>query len=149
MIFKANCDDMKQICWLKRLVLLGVLTLLVGCASHSMQAIAKLDDKSPDFATGACQNARHNAWMYDEVKTHKLWAAPALIMLTGPVAVAPLFFANIGINTADHLKAADITTQCGGTAPSSQDIAGRIALDTALGLAIGAGSSAVDVTAPR
>jgi hypothetical protein len=87
--------------------------------------------------------------MYDEVKTHKLWAAPALIMLTGPVAVAPLFFANIGINTADHLKAADNTTQCGGTAPSSEYISGRIALDTALGLAIGAGGSAVAASAPR
>jgi hypothetical protein len=36
------------------------------------------------------------------------------------------------------LKAADITTQCGGTAPTQDAVMGGIALDTALGIAIGA-----------
>jgi hypothetical protein len=121
----------------RHIVLMCLLSLLGACASRSSQAIGQLDDKSPDFSTGACQNARHNAWVHDELKTHKLWAAPALVLLTGPVAVAPLFFANIGINTADHLKAADITTQCGGTAPTQDAVMGGIALDTALGIAIG------------
>ena len=122
----------------RQIAVLTLVTLLVGCASQSSKAIAKLDDKSPDFGTGACQNARHNAWVHDEIKTHKLWVTPALVLLTGPVAVAPLFFANVGVNTADHMKAADITTQCGGTAPTQEAMIGSIAVDTAVGLAIGA-----------
>ena len=131
----------------RQIALLCLLTLLTGCASRSTQAIAKLDDKSSDFSTGACQNARQNAWVHDELKTHKLWAGPALVMLTGPVAVAPLFFANMGMNTADHMKAADITTQCGGTAPTQDAIMGGIALDTALGIAIGAVVPAASIVA--
>jgi len=122
----------------RTMALLTLLTLLAGCASRSSQAISKLDDKSPDFSSGPCQNARHNAWVHDELKTHKLWAGPALVLLTGPVAVAPLLFVNIGMNTADHMKAADITSQCGGIAPTQDAIMGGIALDTALGIAIGA-----------
>ena len=122
----------------RTIALLTLLTLLTGCASRSSQAIAKLDDKSPDFSSGPCQNARHNAWVHDELRTHKIWAGPALVLLTGPVAVAPMLLANIGMNTADHMKAADITTQCGGHAPTPDTIMGGIALDTAVGIAISA-----------
>lgn len=121
----------------RQIILFTLLAGLAGCASQSSKAIAKLDDKSPDFATGACQNARHNAWIHDEIKTHKLWATPALVLLTGPAAVAPLFLANVGANTADHVKAAEITTQCGGQAPSQEAMIGSIAVDTAVGLAVG------------
>ena len=136
----------------RQIAVLVLTALLVGCASQSSKAIAKLDDKSPDFGTGPCQNARHNAWVHDELKTHKLWAAPALVLLSGPAAVAPLFLANVGINTADHMKAADITTQCGGTAPTQEAMIGSIAVDTAVGLAIGAAipvGSSVAAASPR
>jgi hypothetical protein len=122
----------------RQIFLWFILFNLMGCASQSSKAIAKLDDKSPDFSTGACQNARHNAWVHDQIKTHKFWASPAIVLLSGPVAAAPLFLANIGINTADHMKAAEITTQCGGSAPTQDAVMGGIALDTALGIAIGA-----------
>ena len=122
----------------RQIALLILLACLIGCASQSSKAIAKLDDKSPDFGTGACQNARHNAWVHDEIKTHKLWATPALVLLTGPVSVAPLFLANIVINTAEHMKAAEISTQCGGTPPTQEAMMGSIAIDAAVGMAIGA-----------
>jgi len=131
----------------KQMLLLCLLTLLGACASRSSQAIGQLDDRSADFSTGACQNARHNAWLHDELKTHKLWVTPALVLFTGPVAVAPLFFANVGMNTADHLKAAEITTRCGGTPPTQDAIMGGIAMDTALGIAIGAAVPAVALPA--
>ncbi len=136
----------------RQVVLLTLAACLTGCASQSSKAIAKLDDKSPDFGTGACQNARHNAWVHDELKTHKLWAAPALMLLTGPAAVAPLFFANVGINTADHMKAAEITTQCGGTPPTQEAMVENIAVDAAVGLALGAAipvGSSVASASPR
>lgn len=126
---------------MSRLIHLVLLLLLVGlsaCASHSSQAIGKLDDKSREFGTGACQNARHNAWIHDELKTHKLWAAPSLLLLAGPVVAVPLFVANVSLNTADQMKASDITTQCGGTPPSQEAMAGNIALDAALDLTVGA-----------
>lgn len=122
----------------RQIFLVALLLGLSACASHSSKAIAKLDDKSEEFGTGACQNARHNAWIHDELKTHRLWAAPSLLLMMGPAAAVPLFAANVGLNTADHMKASDITTQCGGTAPTQEAMAGNIALDAALDLTLGA-----------
>jgi hypothetical protein len=122
----------------RQIVLVSLLVGLSACASHSSKAIAKLDDKSEDFGTGACQNARQNAWIHDELKTHKLWAAPSLLLMMGPAAAVPLFAANVGLNTADHMKAREITTQCGGTPPSQEAMAGNIAMDAALDLTVGA-----------
>ena len=134
---------------------IALVTLLVGlsaCASHSSKAIAKLDDKSEEFGTGACQNARHNAWVHDKLKTHKLWAAPSLLLLGGPAAAVPLFVANVGLNTADHIKASEISTQCGGSAPTQEAMAGQIAMDAAIDLTVGAlvpvGSTVAKVGAP-
>ena len=121
----------------RQIALVSLLLGLSACASHSSKAIAKLDDKSEDFGTAACQNARHNAWIHDELKTHKLWAAPSLLLVMGPAAAVPLFAANVGLNTADHMKASEITTQCGGTPSTQEAMAGNIALDAALDLTLG------------
>jgi predicted RNA-binding protein with PUA-like domain len=74
----------------RQIALLCLLTLLTGCASRSTQAIAKLDDKSSDFSTGACQNARQNAWVHDELKTHKLWASMPLLQKGSRLSVQPV-----------------------------------------------------------
>jgi len=58
--------------------------------------------------------------------------------MMGPAAAVPLFAANVGLNTADHMKAREITTQCGGTPPSQEAMAGNIAMDAALDLTVGA-----------
>ncbi|MEY4675970.1 MAG: hypothetical protein RLZZ470_477 [Pseudomonadota bacterium] len=123
---------------LKSLALALLLINLGACASHSSKAIGQLDDKSEAFGTGACQNARHNAWIHDEVKTHKLWAAPSVLLFAGPVAVVPLFLTNVGLNTADRLHASDITARCGGTPPTQSAMTESIALDAALDLTVGA-----------
>ena len=134
----------------RQIALMSLLVGLSACASHSSKAIAKLDDKSEDFGTGACQNARQNAWIHDELKTHKLWAAPSLLLMMGPAAAFPLFAANVGLNTADHLKAREITTQCGGTPMTQEEMASNIALDAALDLTVGTvvpvGSSVAKLT---
>jgi len=121
----------KQICAL--MLLLG----LTGCASHASKAIAKLDDKSEAFGTGRCQNARNNAWIHGDLKTAKVWAMPTLLIAVGPVAAVPLFLTNVGLNTADHMKASEITESCGGVAPTQDAMVGDIALDAALGLTLG------------
>lgn len=121
----------------RQIALVSLLVGLSACASHSSKAIAKLDDKSQDFATAACQNARHNAWIHDDLKTHKLWAAPSLLFLMGPAAAVPLFAANVGLNTADYMKASEITTQCGGTPLTQEAMASNIAMDAALDFTVG------------
>jgi hypothetical protein len=129
-----------------------LLVFLTGCASHASKAIAKLDDKSEVFGSGACQNARNHAWVHDELKAHKLWAAPSLLLLAGPVAAVPLFLTNVGMNTADHVKASEITARCGGTPPSQEAMAGSIVVDAALDLTVGAvvpvGSTIAKMSAP-
>ena len=123
---------------LKRLQLLAYLCILLpGCASHSTQAIGKLDNAQPVFHSSACQNARNNAWVYQEAKDAKLWAGPSALLIAGPIAVIPLLVANAGVNAADHLKAADIASSCGGNPPNPEAVAGEIALDATIGIATG------------
>lgn len=121
-----------------RLCTLLTATLLLGaCASQSSKAIAKLDTDSPAFHSIACQNARSNAWLQDEAQKNKVWAGPSVIFLAGPVAVLPVLAANIGLNSADHLQANDIATQCGGEPLTKEALNQNMALDATLSIAVG------------
>jgi hypothetical protein len=111
--------------------------LLTGCASHSTQAIGKLDNSQPIFHSTACKNARNNAWVYQEAKDAKLWAGPSAFLIAGPIAFIPVLFANASVNAADHLKAADIASNCGGNPPNPEAVAGDIALDATIDIATG------------
>jgi hypothetical protein len=121
-----------------RYPMLCILTcVLWGCASQSAQTIGKLDNESPEYASAACQNARHNAWIHEEAQNAKLWAGPSAVLLLGPAAIVPVFFTGVGVNTADHLKANDIAANCGGKPKSQQEVNSNIALDATLSLAVG------------
>ncbi|NDC60789.1 MAG: hypothetical protein EBZ60_02035 [Betaproteobacteria bacterium] len=120
------------------MIWLSLLLSLVGCASHSSRAIAKLDDKSETFGSGRCQNARNNAWVHEDLKTAKMWAMPSVLLVVGPAATAPLFLANVGLNTADHMKASEIKASCGGEATTQQAMASDIALDAVVDMTVGA-----------
>ena len=111
--------------------------LLTGCASHSTQAIGKLDNAQPIFNSKACKNARNNAWLYQEAKEAKLWAGPSAFLIAGPIAFIPVLFANASVNAADHLKAADIASNCGGNPRNPEAVAGDIALDATIDIATG------------
>ena len=119
------------------LLLLTYGTLLTGCASHSTQAIGKLDNSQPIFHSNACKNARTNAWVYQEAKEAKLWAGPSAFLIAGPIAFIPVLFANASVNAADHLKAADIASNCGGNPRNPEAVAGDIALDATIDIATG------------
>ncbi|NBS76160.1 MAG: hypothetical protein EBT28_01645 [Betaproteobacteria bacterium] len=119
------------------LIFISCGILLTGCASHSTQAIGKLDNSQPIFHSNACKNARNNAWVYQEAKDAKLWAGPSAFLIAGPIAFIPVLFANATVNAADHLKAADIASNCGGNPPNPEAVAGDIALDATLDIATG------------
>ncbi len=119
------------------LLILACGILLTGCASHSTQAIGKLDNSQPIFHSNACKNARNNAWVYQEAKEAKLWAGPSALLIAGPIAFIPVLFANASVNAADHLKAANIASNCGGNPPNPEAVAGDIALDATLDIATG------------
>ena len=131
-------------------ILLVASQLLGACASHSSKAIAKLDSGSPEFSSAACQNARQNAWLYDEAQINKLWAGPSVFFLAGPIAVLPVLATNIGLNSADHLQANDISTQCGGQPLTQKALSQNIALDATISVAVGGIAPAIapKVTVP-
>lgn len=116
------------------LMLIGLCT---GCASHSSKMIGKLQDKNPQFATAACQNARHNAGVHDEVQNAKLWVGPSVLLLAGPLAIVPVFLSGVGLNTMDQMQANDIAKNCGGKALSQEAVAQSVAVDSALSLGLG------------
>jgi len=116
------------------LMLIGLCT---GCASHSSKIIGKLQDKNPQFATAACQSARQNAGVHDEVQSAKLWVGPSVLLLAGPLAIVPVFLSGVGLNTMDQLQANDIAKNCGGKALSQEAVAQSVAVDSALSLGLG------------
>jgi len=121
-----------------RYPLLCILTpMLLGCASQSAKTIGSLDMESAEYASAACQNARNNAWVHEETQNAKLWTGPSAMLLLGPAALVPVFFTNVGVNTADHLKANDIAANCGGKVKPQHEVNSTIALDATLSLAVG------------
>jgi uncharacterized protein YceK len=121
-----------------RPLLLIVLLVLQGCASHSSTAVADLSGQSEAFNSTACQNARQNAWLHDDLKSIKTMAGPALLIIAGPVLLVPVLFANVGLSTADHLTANDIKAECGGRALTADQVAKSVALDTGISVLTGA-----------
>ena len=111
--------------------------LCAGCASHSSKMIGKLQDKNPQFATAACQNARQNAGVHDDVQNAKLWVGPSVLLLAGPLAIVPVFLSGVGLNTMDQMQANDIAKNCGGKAVSQEAVAQSVAVDSALSLGLG------------
>ena len=121
-----------------RYLLACILTCVIaGCASQSSKAIANIDTESPNYASPACQNARHNAWIHEETQNAKLWAGPSAMLLLGPVALIPVFVTSVGVNTADHLQANDIAANCGGHARPQQEVNQSILVDATMSLAVG------------
>ena len=121
-----------------RSILLAVCVLaLPGCMSYSSKAVAELDHESEAFTSAECQNSRQNAGHHDNLKNIKLVASSSLMLIAGPVMAIPVLLANVGLNTADHLKANEIKSKCGGQALSIEKVTQSIAIDTGLGLLIG------------
>ena len=116
---------------------LALACLVAGCASHSSKMIGKLQDKNPKFSTAACQKARQNAGVHDDVQNAKLWVGPSVLLLAGPVAIVPVFLSGVGLNTADQMQANDIAKNCGGTALPDEGVAKNVAVDSALSLGLG------------
>ena len=121
----------------RQMLVIGAL-VLQGCASHSSTAVADLSHQGEVFNSPACQNARQNAWLHDDLKTIKTMAGPALLIIAGPVHLVPVLFANVGLSTADHLTANDIKTECGGRALSADQVTQSIALDAGMSVLTGA-----------
>ena len=118
-------------------LVLSLVGLHAGCASHSSKMIGKLQDKNPQFATAACHNARQNAGVHDDVQNAKLWVGPSVLLLAGPLAIVPVFLSGVGLNTMDQMQANDIAKNCGGTVRSQEAVAQSVAVDSALSLGLG------------
>lgn len=123
---------------LSRLLITFTAICLTGCASYSSKAIGSLDNQNSAFNSVDCQTARQNAWIHEDLKQIKLLAGPSLLLIAGPVLAIPVLLANVGLNTADHLKANDIKSLCGGKALTSDELAQSIVIDTGLTAATGA-----------
>lgn len=131
--------------FIRSLLLVMCVLVLPGCMSYSTKAVAELDHESGAFASAECENSRQNAGIHDSLKNIKLVASSSLMLIAGPVMAIPVLFANVGLNTADHLKANEIKTKCGGQALSSEKLTQSIAVDTGLGLLTGTALSGAAV----
>ena len=131
--------------FIRPLLLAMCVLALPGCMSYSSKAVAELDHESDAFTSAECQNSRQNAGIHDNLKNIKLVASSSLMLIAGPVMAIPVLFANVGLNTADHIKANEIKTKCGGQALSIEKLTQSIAVDTGLGLLTGSALSGASV----
>ena len=131
--------------FIRALVLAMSILALPGCMSYSSKAVAELDHESDAFTSAECQNSRQNAGIHDNLNNIKLAASSSLILMAGPVMAIPVLLANVGLNTADHLKANEIKSSCGGQALSTEKVTRSIAIDTGLGLLPGAALNGASV----
>ena len=123
--------------FIRPIVLAMCVLALPGCMSYSSKAVGELDHESDAFTSAECQNSRQNAGLHDSLKNIKLVASSSLILIAGPVMAIPVLFANVGLNTADHLKANEIKSNCGGQALTNEKVTRSIAFDASLGLLTG------------
>ena len=130
---------------MRSLLFIMYVLALPGCMSYSTKAAAELDHESDAFRSAECQNSRQNAGIHDSLKNIKLVASSSLLLIAGPVMAIPVLFANVGLNTADHIKANEIKSKCGGQALSSEKLTQSIAVDTGLGLLTGTALSGAAV----
>ena len=122
---------------IRSLVLLICVLALPGCMSYSSKAVGELDHESDAFTSAECQNSRQNAGIHDSLKNIKLVASSSLMLIAGPVMAFPVLFANVGLNSADHLKANEIKSNCGGQTLTNEKVIQSIAFDASLGLLTG------------
>ena len=121
-----------------RTLLLAMCVLaLPGCMSYSSKAVTALDHDSDAFATAGCQKSRLNAGIHDNLKNIKLVASSSLMLVAGPVMAIPVLFANVGLNSADHLSANEIKSNCGGQPLTNEKMIQSIAVDSSLGFLTG------------
>jgi hypothetical protein len=111
--------------------------LLSGCASHSAKAIAKLDSEDLLFHTRDCREARANSEDFNFFKRVKMVVSPLVVVATGGLFAGPVLIANAGLETADHVNASNISVACGGVPKGVSEIAAEVALDAAVGVALG------------
>ena len=122
---------------IRSLVLIICVLALPGCMSYSSKAVGELDHESDAFTSAECQNSRQNAGVHDSLKNIKLAASSSLMLIAGPVMAIPVLFANVGLNTADHISANEIKSNCGGQPLTNEKVTRSIAVDTGLGLLTG------------
>ena len=115
------------------------LVFLSGCASHSQRAAAVLDSNKPEAHSVRCQEAVKKAEVQDTLKSTRVIAAPALVVLSGGLLALPVLAANLGLETYDQVDAASIAESCGGELKSIERIALEIGGTAAMGL-VGGGT---------
>ena len=131
--------------FIRSLLLVMCVLALPGCMSYSTKAVAELDHESGAFASAECENSRQNAGIHDNLKNIKLVASSSLMLIAGPVMAIPVLFANVGLNSADHLSANEIKSKCGGQPLTNEKMTQSIAVDTGLGLLTGTALSGAAV----
>ena len=126
--------------WVRWLIIPASLAVISSCASQSELTAIRLDREHPKFKTKGCQDSLSAAETHRDLKSARTIASPALLFLSGGLLL-PVVAANAGFDTVDHIDAAKIAENCGGT-PQTQS---AMATDVAIGAAVGVAASGLNV----
>jgi hypothetical protein len=121
---------------ISRVVLLGLLLSLGGCASQYELTTIQLDKSHPQYASPKCQDSMAAGERHKDLKLARMVASPVLVALSGGLLL-PVVAINTGLDLSDHVDASDMADFCGGRGKNNAEIATEVAAGAALGIAVG------------
>ena len=130
----------------RKIFLLSALMVVSGCASHSAKTVATLDVGKSAYQTEICRTAMKDAQRQDDMRLVRMFASPALVVVSGGLLAGPVLAANVGFDTADHVTASNISVACGGQPKTTKEIAVDVARGAAFGLTTGGLNSGVSAS---
>jgi hypothetical protein len=119
---------------LARVIVFSLFCALAGCASQSELTAIRLDRDNPKFKTTGCQDSLSAAEAHRDIKTARTIASPVLLFFSGGLLL-PVVAANAGLDTVDHVDAAKMAENCGGTPQTKAEMATDVAVGAAVGVA--------------
>jgi len=96
--------------------------LLTGCVSHSARVYYNLDAKDPAVRTQHCKQALKAVGFQEDVRVARLAAGPAIVLLTGGLALIPYAAGHAALEAFDMQQAEEISKHCKSNAnPKDQE----------------------------
>jgi hypothetical protein len=104
-------------------IALSVAIGLTGCVSHSARTYYGLDITAPEFQTLECKRAIKAVGYQEDLRLARAATGPALVLLTGGLALLPYTAGYIALEAFDIGQAREIEKKCvvGKTTPHFEE----------------------------
>ena len=114
--------------WALRVLLLSLLLVLQGCASHTRSMADSIKPSSEKFQDPSCQRSFQLAPLHDDIRLSRSIATPPLLLAGGVAFLLPVLGVNMVLDAIDQVDASYVSEVCGGFATPVQNILEKVLL---------------------